>query len=135
MSYQIIIDHRIGRRLISSILDIVEAILGLEDSEEAMIVVEDQKTPDRLTLKELPKHLCYAFLGENGMKPIIISAALTEEMEHRLLEVMRINMGAFTWSVDEIKGISLSICMHKILMEDVAQPLVEHQRRLNLVMK
>ena len=56
-------------------------------------MVEDKKTLDGLTLKELPKHPCYDFLGGNGTKQIIISAALTEEMEHKLLEVLRRNIG------------------------------------------
>ena len=50
---------------VSSILYIGESILVLDESEEENIVIEDQKTINGLTLKELPKHLRYAFLGEN----------------------------------------------------------------------
>ena len=39
-------------------------------------------------------------------------------------------MAAFLWSID-IKRISPSICLHKILIEDDAKPIVELQRRLN----
>ena len=39
------------------------------------------------------------------------------------------------WSVEDLKGISPSICMHKILLEENAKTLIEHQRRLNPVMK
>ena len=35
----------------------------------------------------------------------------------------------------DIKGISPTLCMHKILMEDDFKPTVEHQRRLNPNMK
>ena len=35
----------------------------------------------------------------------------------------------------DIKGISPSICMHKILLEDYYNNSVEQQRRLNLIMK
>ena len=69
------------------------------------------------------------------MKPIIIYVALTEDMEHGLLKVLIRNIGAFAWSINDIKGISPLICMHKILMEDDAQPSIEHRRRLNPVMK
>ncbi len=34
-----------------------------------------------------------------------------------------------------IKGINPSICMHKILVEDCYNSLVELQRRLNSIMK
>ena len=40
-----------------------------------------------------------------------------------------------TWSIEDLKGISPSICMHKILMEENTRTSIEHQRRLNLVMK
>ena len=82
---------------VSSIPDIGESILVLDESEEETIVIEDQKTINGLTIKELPKHLRYAFLGENDTKPLIIYVALMEDMEHRLLEVQRRNMGAFAW--------------------------------------
>ena len=35
----------------------------------------------------------------------------------------------------DIKGISPSLCMHKILLEDCCNNSVEHQRRLNPIMK
>ena len=35
----------------------------------------------------------------------------------------------------DLKGISPSICMHKILLNDDARTSIEHQRRLNPVMK
>ena len=35
----------------------------------------------------------------------------------------------------DIKGISPSICMHKILLEDYYSNLIEQHRRLNPIMK
>ena len=49
--------------------------------------------------------------------------------------VLKINIGAFAWCIDDIKGISPSVCMHKILMEDDVKPIVEHQRRWNPTLK
>ena len=37
--------------------------------------------------------------------------------------------------MSDVKGINPSICMHKILMEENAKTSIEHQRRLNPVMK
>ena len=37
--------------------------------------------------------------------------------------------------MDDLKGISPSICMHKILLKEIAKTLIEHQRRLNPAMK
>ena len=45
------------------------------------------------------------------------------------------NLKAFAWSIEDIKGINSSICMHKILMEEDHAPSIQHQRRLNPAMK
>ena len=45
------------------------------------------------------------------------------------------NKEAIAWSVEDSKGINPSICMHKILMEDNGKTSIEHQRRLNPIMK
>ena len=86
-------------------------------------------------MKELPSHLKYAFLEPEKRKPIIISAALTEYEEHKLLKILMKYKEAIVWSIEDLKGISPSICMHKILLNDNAKTSIEHQRRLNPVMK
>ena len=86
-------------------------------------------------MKELPSHLKYAFLEPKKAKLVIISATLTENEEHRLLKILRKYKEAIAWSIKDLKGISLSICMHKIMLEDNAKTSIEHQRRLNPVMK
>ena len=88
-----------------------------------------------ITLKELPSHLKYAFLEPEKAKPVIILATLTEHEEQKLLEILRKYKEAINWSIEDLKGISPSICIHKILLEDNAKTSIEHQRRLNTVMK
>ena len=66
---------------------------------------------------------------------MIISTALTENEEQRLLKILIKYKEAIAWSIEDLKGISPSICMHKILLEDNAKTSIEHQRRLNPVMK
>ncbi|XP_073314692.1 uncharacterized protein [Primulina huaijiensis] len=87
--------------------------------------------PPTLELKPLPPHLKYVYLGANNTLPVIISAALTDVMEDKLVEVLKAHKSAFAWKVTDIKGINPSVCMHKILMEDKYSPLVQPQRRLN----
>ena len=84
-----------------------------------------------MVLKEFLGNLIYAFLGENGIKPMIISSVLNVNMEAKLLEVLKSNMDTFVWSIEDIKGISLSSCMLKIMIEEDYTPTIEHQRRLN----
>ena len=66
---------------------------------------------------------------------MIISSTLNENMENKLLEVLKKNMDAFAWSIEDIKGISPSVCMHKIPIKEEYTPSVEHQRRLKPAMK
>ena len=86
-------------------------------------------------MKELPRHLKYAFLEPEKEKPIIILAALIELEEQKLLEILKKYKEAIDWSIEDLKGISPSICMHKILLEDNGKASIKHQRRLNPIMK
>ena len=86
-------------------------------------------------MKELPSHLKYEFLEPEKRKPVIISVALTEYEEQKLLEIMRKYKEAIAWSIEDLKGISPSIYMNKKLMNDNAKTSIEHQRRLNPMMK
>ena len=52
-----------------------------------------------------------------------------------MLHILKKHKESIAWSIKELKGISPSICMHKILLEETSKPTVEHQRRLNPVMK
>ena len=55
--------------------------------------------------------------------------------EKKLLETLRKYKEAIAWSIEYLKGISPSICMHKIILEENARTFVEHQRRQNPVIK
>ena len=52
-----------------------------------------------------------------------------------MLEILRKYKEAIAWSIEDLKGISPSIGMHKILLEDNAKTSIEHHRRLNPVLK
>ena len=118
-----------------------ETVLSINENSQDEISSQKQQTHDQetsaegLTLKELPSHLKYEFLEPERRKPVIISAALTEAEKQKLLVILRKYKEAIAWSIEDLKGISPSICMHKILLEDNAKTSIEHQRRLNLVMK
>ena len=68
----------------------------------------------------------YAFLEKEKGKPVIISAVLTEIEEQKLLKIMRKDKEAIAWSIEDLKGISPSICMRKILLNDDAKTSIEH---------
>ena len=60
---------------------------------------------------------------------------MSELEEQKLQKILRKYKEAIAWSIDDLKGISPSICMHKILLEENAKTSMEHQRRVNPVMK
>ena len=84
-----------------------------------------QETSEKgLVLKELPSHLKYAYLELPKNKPVIISTRLSVAKEQSLLEILRKHKESIAWSIEDLKGISPSICMHKILLEESARPTV-----------
>ena len=74
------------------------------------------KSSEGLILKELHEHLRYAFLQPEKGKPDIIASGLIELEEQKLLEILIKYKEAIAWSIEDLKGISPSICMHKILL-------------------
>ena len=86
-------------------------------------------------LKQLSDTLKYAYHEENKIYPIIISANLLEHEEERLLKVLRNHWAAIGYTLDDLKGISPTLCQHKINMETNAKPFVDQQRWLSPKMK
>ncbi|XP_042456277.1 uncharacterized protein LOC122040871 [Zingiber officinale] len=105
-----------------------EALL-LESPREEELCVEDclgealplgSPSVDQIQeeLKSLPQHLKYAYLGENQQLPVIIAQNLEPDQEERLLEILRQHRKAIGWTLGDIPGISPSICMHRIYLEE-----------------
>ncbi|CAN6570116.1 unnamed protein product [Malus baccata var. baccata] len=84
-----------------------------------------------LELKLLPDHLKYVFLGDNETLPVIVSSSLTAIEEEKLIRVLKEHKTAIGWTLADIRGISPTTCMHRILLEEGAKPTREAQRRLN----
>ena len=71
-----------------------EAVLSIDENSIEKCSNEDkakeiETSSKGSTLKELPSHLKYAFLEPKKAKHVIISAALTEPEEQKLLETLR----------------------------------------------
>ena len=116
---------------VMSMTQSIDAQEGNNETEE----IQQETSEEGLVLKELPSHLKYVYLEPPQRKPVIISARLSDEEEQKLLHILKKHKESIAWSIKELKGISPSICMHKILLEETSKPTVEHQRRLNPVMK
>jgi len=92
-------------------------------------------TPKKIDLKQLPSHLKYVFLEENGNKPAIIRNRLSEKEDQKVIEVLKENKEAIGWTFADLKGINPSYCMHKIHMQQDFKPVAQSPRCLNPYMK
>ncbi|XP_068305065.1 uncharacterized protein [Pyrus communis] len=75
-----------------------------------------------LELKPLPDHLKYVYLGEKGTLRIIVSSTLTAIDEEKLIRVLKEHKTTIGWTLADIKGISSTTCIHRILLKEVAKP-------------
>src|SRR5215469_14612063 len=110
--------------------EIEEAMQEKDLSTEVLKKEEAIVTP-KVEFKTLPSNLRYAFLNSNSTYPVIINAELTVEQESKLLDVLQSHKNALGYTLDYLKGINPSICMHRILLEDESKSSIEAQRRLN----
>ncbi|KAK1666577.1 hypothetical protein QYE76_054736 [Lolium multiflorum] len=110
-------------------LSLVAQVEILENNpQECEIIAEHHEV---IEMKPLPSHLKYHFLDAEKQFPVIISAMLTEDQIAKTLEVLRRYKSVIGYSIDDMKGISSSVCTHRIFLEDNSVPTREHQRRLN----
>ena len=55
--------------------------------------------------------------------------------EDQLVQILKKHKATIGWHISDLKGISPSYCMHKIIMEADYKPMRQPQRRLNPIMK
>ena len=65
---------------------------------------------------------------------MILSNKLSAPHEEKLVQVLKEHKMAIGWTIADIKGISPSTCMHRILLEEGSKPSRQPQRRLNPLM-
>ena len=99
----------------------------VEDTTLALGAIELQELvpsvvkPPMVELKPLPSNLKYVFLADGDKLPVIISSALSDVEEGRLVSLLKSYRGAIGWSLADIPGINPSVCTHKILLEESAK--------------
>ncbi|KAJ9563430.1 hypothetical protein OSB04_008590 [Centaurea solstitialis] len=114
---------------------LVTAAFEVLDNEDRKTLVPSLEVAPDLELKQLPSNLKYAFLGDSGKLPVIISSSLEVDQEEKLVQMLKLHTKAIGWTIADLKGISPTICQHKIILEDKNFNSVDPQRRLNPVMK
>ena len=66
---------------------------------------------------------------------MIISDKLSEEESIRLITVLEKHRFVFGYSLQDLKGISPTLCTHRIPVDSAIPPMREPQRRLNNAMR
>jgi len=102
---------------LDALLEQANAVLEFappESKEEEEATVPE---PPKKELKPLPENLKYKFLGPADTLPVIIASDLHVAQEEKLLDVLREHKEAIGWTIEDIKGISPSVVMHKIHLE------------------
>ena len=83
----------------------------------------EPKDDPMFDLKHLPDTFKYAYLHEKKIYHVIISAKLSEQEEERLLKTLKKHRSAIGYTLDDLKGISPTLCQHKIKLEEGAKPV------------
>ncbi|XP_076953829.1 uncharacterized protein LOC143628028 [Bidens hawaiensis] len=109
----------------------VEHVPQLQEEEREVELYAGSIGKPPWSQQELPNHLKYVFLGEGETLLAIIAANLEDEQEKALVEVLREHKAAIGWTIADLRGISPSIVMHKIITDPEAKPAHDAQRRLN----
>jgi hypothetical protein len=124
--------------------ELIEATKGLEPQDGSLeedkfediveIKHEEPQVPE-VGLKPLSKGLKYEFLGPEKTYPVIVSDELSPEENDMLLNLLKKHKKVIGYSINDLKGLSLAFCTHRIPMEDQCKPVVDHQRRLTHAMR
>nr|GFB13911.1 retrovirus-related Pol polyprotein from transposon 17.6 [Tanacetum cinerariifolium] len=87
--------------------------------------------PPEVELKELPPHIEYAFLGDNGKWLVIIAKDLSSNKKTALINVLKTRKKTISWKLTDIKSIDPEFCSHKILLEEDYSLKVQSRRMVN----
>src|SRR6185312_8654457 len=87
-----------------------------------------------IELKPLPSGLRYVFLNDNPETPVIISDKLSQEETRKLVVVLERHKAAIGYSLEDLKGISPTLCTHRIPTDPDSSPSREPKRILNQAM-
>jgi hypothetical protein len=79
--------------------------------------------------------LKYDFLNKDRESPVIISDKLSKDETLWLLTILEKHRFAFSYSLEDLKGISLALCTHCIPIDPAYPPSREPQCRLNNTMR
>ena len=103
-----------------------DAKLFIEEEDDLVETLdlpkEEVLTKPPVELKPLPTGLRYVFLHGNKETPVIISDKLSDEESAQLLAVLEKHRSVFGYSLQDLKGISPTLCTHRIPIDPASTP-------------
>jgi hypothetical protein len=125
--------------LITSLEEMAQLVLDdehfVQEEEELVDPIEldknEQPLPPSIELKPLPLGLKYVFLHNNWETPVIICDKLSDNESQKLVTILERHRSVIGYSLQDLKGISPTLCTHHISIEPDCTPSGEQQRRLN----
>jgi len=117
----------------SSIEKDAKLFIEEEDDLGETIDLPQEEAPARppVELKPLPAGLRYAFLNGDKETPVIISDKLSDEETSKLIAILEKHRLILGYSLQDLKGISPTLCIHRIPIDPSSTPSREPQHRLN----
>jgi hypothetical protein len=121
----------------STLEEEAEEFIKEEADFDEILELPKFKKPTRppIELKPLPSGLRYAFLNNDVESPVIISDKLSEEETSKLIAVLEKHRAVLGYTLQDLKGISPTLCTHRIPIDPTMLPSKEPQRRLNNEMR
>jgi hypothetical protein len=109
-------------------LDDVADYFSLAEEEAEFQDLEQEVKPETspIELKELPLGLHYVFLNGDRETLVIISDKLSNDETRRQVATLEKYRPVIGYSLKDLKGIRLSLCTHRIPMEQEHKPACEH---------
>ena len=127
-----------------SLDDLIES--NLEDDAQFFIEEEEENPTEpepldelleppkpTIELKPLPSGLRYAFLNNDQDSSVIISDKLSQEESLRLITVLEKHRSAFGYLLQDLKGISPTLCTHCIPIDLDSTP--SREPNVGLIMR
>ncbi|GJT79083.1 hypothetical protein Tco_1045808 [Tanacetum coccineum] len=104
--------------------EIKEDYEELPPKDELRIRTSIQDPPTNLEMKPLPKHLEYAFLEEDSLLPVVISALLEQNKKERLVSVLKNHKESFAGKHLIFQGLALPFANTKLILRTISNQSV-----------
>ena len=103
----------------------IEEVTKEDEYSDETFELKPSRPP--IELKPLLSGLRYAFLNSDVEFPVIISDKLSEEEMTKLIAVLEKHRPVLGYTLEDLMGISLALCTHRIPLDPEITPSRERQ--------